>query len=74
MNPQTDNETLIYLKKIAKSVYLYVLWLVIFMLVGFYFNLFSTSEGTALVFVIIYYVLAVLSFAWMTRFIIKMWK
>lgn len=74
MNPQTDNETLIYLKKIAKSVYLYVLWLVIFMLVGFYFNLFSTSEGTVLVFVIIYYVLAVLSFAWMTRFIIKMWK
>lgn len=74
MNPKTDSETLIYLKKIAKSVYLYVLWLFVFMLIGFYFNLFATSEGTPLVFVILYYALAVLSFAWMTRFVIKMWK
>ena len=69
-----DPEIKKYFLRIAKSVSLGLMWLMACIAAGLYYELAYTGSGTPLIYVIVFYLFAIISLILLFKYLQKLWK
>ena len=63
-----------FFQKIINSIFYGVMWMIAVATAGIYFKLGWKEEGTSVIYVIIFYVIALSTFFFLIRYLYRTWK